>query len=85
MQVARQLLSLSYWNLQDADAYVALMEIRRSFVLVVSQQPVPGTIGPENVGSWHTATVLIWLIFPSAYGVKLSLGREERVRVLVCR
>ena len=51
MQVARQLLSLSYWNLQDADAYVALMEIRRSLVLVVSQQPVPGTIGPENVGS----------------------------------
>jgi hypothetical protein len=36
MQVARQLLSLSYWNLQDADAYVALMEIRRSLVLVVS-------------------------------------------------
>src|SRR5262249_38213942 len=48
MQVARQLLSLSNWNLQDADAYVAVMEIRRSFVLVVSQQPVPGTIGPEN-------------------------------------
>jgi len=57
MQVARQLLSLSYWNLQDADAYVALMEIRRSFVLVVSQQPVPGTIGPENVGSWHMAGI----------------------------
>ena len=57
MQVARQLLSLSYWNLQDADAYVALMEIRRSLVLVVSQQPVPGTIGPENVGSWHTFSV----------------------------
>ena len=58
MQVARQLLSLSYWNLQDADAYVALMEIRRSLVLVVSQQPVPGTIGPENVGSWHRRAIV---------------------------
>jgi hypothetical protein len=57
MQVARQLLSLSYRNLQDADAYVALMEIRRSLVPVVSQQPVPGTIGPENVGSWHLGCV----------------------------
>ena len=70
MQVARQLLSLSYWNLQDADAYVALMEIRRSFVLVVSQQPVPGTIGPENVGSWH----LLHMGWPAPWPVHFKTG-----------
>ena len=33
--------------------------------------------------SWHTPTVLIWLIFSSANGVKLSSGREGQQRVLV--
>jgi len=31
----------------------------------------------------HGTTVLIWLIFSSANGVKLSSGREGQVRVLV--